>query len=112
MPLHLGTWLALALLALQGPAAIPRTWDAAEVADFELPLAVPAYTPQHVPEDYYYRLPVRPVFRSYPIYHPDREPPGQRGGRVLPGGARSTRARHRERRALGLSRPMPAPWAA
>ena len=78
MPLGLGAWLALALLALQAPAGIPRTWAAAEVADFELPLAVPAYTPRHVPEDYYYRLPVRPVFRSYPIYHPDREPPGYR----------------------------------
>ena len=78
MPLQHGVWLALAVVALQGPAGIPRTWDAAEVADFELPLAVPAYTPQHVPEDYYYRLPVRPVFKSYPIYHPDREPPGYR----------------------------------
>ena len=78
MPPNLGAWLALAVVALQAPAGIPRTWDAAEVADFELPLAVPEFTPRHVPEDYYYRLPVRPVFRSYPIYHPDREPPGYR----------------------------------
>ena len=53
MSLQPGAWLALAVLALQTPAGIPRTWDAAEVADFELPLAVAEYTPRHVPEDYY-----------------------------------------------------------
>ena len=79
MPLQVGVGLlAIALLGLQAAAEIPRTWAAAEVAGFEFPLAVPAYTPQHVPEEYYYRLPVRPVYKSYPIYHPDREPSGYR----------------------------------
>ena len=37
-------------------------------------------------EDYYYQLPERPVFKSYPIYHPDHEPAGYRGwlGRQTP----------------------------
>ena len=26
--------------------------------------------------DYYYRIPVRSVYKSYAIYAPDREPPG------------------------------------
>ena len=78
MPLQSVMMLALVLLGLQAAAEIPRTWAAAEVADFEIPLAAPAYSPQHVPEDYYYRLPARPVYKSYPIYHPDHEPAGYR----------------------------------
>jgi hypothetical protein len=62
--------------SMQAPPVIPRTWSAEGVATFELPLASPAHSPEHVPEDYYYRLPVRPIYRSYPIYHPDREPEG------------------------------------
>jgi len=33
-------------------------------------------SPIHVSRDYYYALPERRVFKSYPIYHPDREPAG------------------------------------
>lgn len=57
---------------------IPRTWAREQVATFELPLAQPEFSPQHVSEDYYYALPVRPVWKSYPIYHPDYEPEGYR----------------------------------
>lgn len=57
---------------------IPRTWSNEAVAGFELPLAAAEYSPRHVSEDYYYQLPVRPVYRSYPIYHPDHEPEGYR----------------------------------
>ena len=79
MPLQVGvSLLAIALLGLQAAAEIPRTWASSEVADFELPLADPAYSPEHVPEEYYYRLPVRPIYKSYPIYHPDHEPAGYR----------------------------------
>ena len=66
------------LLALQAPAEIPRTWASDQVSTFELPLASPEHSPQHVSEDYYYGLPVRPIYRSYPIYHPDHEPAGYR----------------------------------
>jgi mono/diheme cytochrome c family protein len=57
---------------------IPRTWADEAVKQLELPLAHPKYSPQHVSEEYYYQLPVRPVWKSYPIYHPDHEPPGYR----------------------------------
>jgi hypothetical protein len=60
----------------QSRPEIPRTWSADGVSTFELPLASAERSPVHVSDDYYYRLPVRPVYRSYPIYHPDREPAG------------------------------------
>ncbi len=30
----------------------------------------------HVSADYYYRIPVRPIYKSYPVYAPGREPAG------------------------------------
>jgi len=59
-----------------GRPAIPRTWDDAAMATLELPLADPAASPKYPPADYYYRIAVRPIYKSYPIYAPDREPPG------------------------------------
>ena len=69
---------ALALvLAAQGPSpAIPRTWDDEAVAALEVPLANPEFSPKHVSSDYYYRLRVRPIYKAYPVYAPDKEPPG------------------------------------
>ncbi len=55
---------------------VPRTWDDAAMADLEIPLAEPAFSPRHVPAEYYYRIPVRPIYKSYPVYHPEKEPPG------------------------------------
>ena len=56
--------------------AIPRTWDDAAVASFEVPLANPRFSPQHVSADYYYRMQVRPIYKTYPVYAPGKEPPG------------------------------------
>jgi hypothetical protein len=56
--------------------AIPRTWDDAALASLELPLADASATPVHAPAEYYYRIPVRPIYKAYPVYAPDREPPG------------------------------------
>ena len=55
---------------------IPRTWDDDALRSTELPLARPEVSPAHISSDYYYRMPVRPVYKSYPVYRPDREPPG------------------------------------
>jgi hypothetical protein len=82
-----GRWrLAIALLAsslaLEQASAqevrldIPRTWDPEGLATFELPLATPEMSPQHVSAEFYDALPVRPVQRTYPIYHLEREPEG------------------------------------
>jgi hypothetical protein len=55
---------------------IPKTWTDAAVAALEVPLANPRYSPVHISEESYYRMPVRTTYRSYPVYHPDREPAG------------------------------------
>jgi hypothetical protein len=77
-----GAWVIAAVLlpatALlsQSLPVIPPFWDADLLHDYELPLATPAMSPSHVSRDYYYALAERPLFKSYPIYHPDREPAG------------------------------------
>jgi len=55
---------------------IPKTWDDAVMSHLELPLAEAGYSPKHVSADYYYRIPVLPIYKSYPVYHPEREPRG------------------------------------
>jgi hypothetical protein len=55
---------------------IPRTWDEGELSSMLLPLANPAATPEQISADYYYRMRVRPIYKSYPIYHPSKEPAG------------------------------------
>ena len=62
--------------ARYSPPVIPKTWDDEAVASLEVPLAVATASPVQVPSDYYYRMPVRPVFKSYPVYAPGKEPSG------------------------------------
>jgi hypothetical protein len=64
------------VLSAQSGAAIPAFWDGDMLHDYELPLASPANSPTHVSRDYYYALPERTLYKSYPIYHPGREPAG------------------------------------
>lgn len=83
--------LALSLLVLTAiglfsaagrmPAArftpeIPRTWDSTALAGFILPLPDTSVEVQLPSADYYYRLPTRVIYKSYPVYHPDYEPDG------------------------------------
>ena len=52
----------------------------------EVPLANPKFSPVHISEEQYYRIPARIIYKSYPIYRPDREPAGYMewlGGRNL-----------------------------
>ena len=55
---------------------IPKIWDDREIAAMEIPVADPQYSPRHVKAEYYYRIPVRPIYRGYPIYAPGRAPAG------------------------------------
>jgi hypothetical protein len=55
---------------------IPRVWDDAALASLEVPLANTRYSPVHVPSDYYYRIPIRTIYRTYPVYAPGQEPSG------------------------------------
>jgi hypothetical protein len=41
-----------------------------------VPLADSIGSPKHVSADYYYRIPVRPIYKSYPVYAPGQEPSG------------------------------------
>lgn len=42
----------------------------------ELPPAATSTARRYATADYYYRIPARRIYRSYPVYHPDQEPPG------------------------------------
>lgn len=55
---------------------ILKTWDDAAMSTLEIPLANPAGSPKHVSSDYYYEIPMRPIYKSYAIYAPGHEPPG------------------------------------
>src|SRR5438093_12151577 len=56
--------------------SVPRAWDDRAVASLEIPLAQAEFSPAHVSSEYYYRIPARLIYKSYPVYHPDREPAG------------------------------------
>src|SRR5215470_433723 len=56
--------------------AIPKTWDDQAIESLEIPPADPTVSRTHVSADYYYRIPVRPIYKSYPVYAPGREPAG------------------------------------
>lgn len=58
------------------PGEVPKTWEAGDIASVEIPLADARYSPTHISADYYYRIPVRRVYKSYPVYAPGKEPPG------------------------------------
>ena len=55
---------------------VPKTWDDAEMAALEIPLANPTGSPKQVASDYYYRIPVRAIYKSYPVYAAGHEPSG------------------------------------
>jgi hypothetical protein len=55
---------------------VPKTWDDAAMPTLEIPLADPIGSPKHVSADYYYQIPVRPIYKQYPVYAPGREPVG------------------------------------
>jgi hypothetical protein len=55
---------------------IPKAWDDAAVASSIVPLADPGATPVQAPAKYYYGIPARHIYKSYPVYRPDREPAG------------------------------------
>src|SRR4051812_44737131 len=64
--------------ALSGPfqPAVARIWDNQAMSVLELPLANPIGSAIHAPADYYYKIPVRAIYKSYAIYEPGHEPHG------------------------------------
>lgn len=68
--------VALALAAVAFAVDIPRTWEKAALDTLELPLANREFSPIHIDETAYYRIPERVIYKSYPVYAPGREPEG------------------------------------
>jgi hypothetical protein len=56
-------------------ADVPRVWDEAALAGWATPLAGLGEAPTHMSPAEYYAIPEENL-RSYPLYMPDREPPG------------------------------------
>ncbi len=81
-PMQMRTLSAISVLLCAAVAAnaadlrIPKVWDDRAIASAMVPLTVPAATPVQIPSKYYYGIPVRPIYKSYPVYRPDREPAG------------------------------------
>lgn len=55
---------------------IPTVWDAEALEEFELPPLGADFTVEHITPEYYYAIPERVIHKTYPVYHPDFEPPG------------------------------------
>jgi processive rubber oxygenase RoxA-like protein len=69
------TFITVAVHANLRPA-IPTTWDLQALRTFDMPLADRSVTRTYMSPEEYYGLPVRPVYKSYPIYEPGHEPAG------------------------------------
>jgi hypothetical protein len=55
---------------------VPKTWDEDSIAELMLPLASSAHSPRLISPSAYYWTPIRPIYKTYPVYHPDHEPLG------------------------------------
>lgn len=56
--------------------AIPRLWDDSEMDGLQLPLVDSNASPKQISSDYYYRIPVRTIYKNCPVYAPGKEPAG------------------------------------
>jgi hypothetical protein len=63
------------MVRVQSPAQAPRIWDDAALADWATPIAALNVRPAHYSAAEYYSVPGDNL-RTYPVYHPDNEPPG------------------------------------
>jgi hypothetical protein len=68
--------VSLAAPSAPAPQEIPRVWDEEALKDFQLAPPGTDVRAEHVSPEYYYALPERPIYRTYPVYAPGREPPG------------------------------------
>ena len=66
---------ALSLVVSAQTVPVPKIWDDSVLADWATPVAGLNVRPAHYSSAEYYAAPVENL-RTYPIYHPDAEPPG------------------------------------
>ncbi len=55
---------------------IPKTFDDEALSTMDVPLASAAFSPVHGAAELYYKLRVRPLYKTYTVYAPGKEPPG------------------------------------
>lgn len=55
---------------------IPKAWDVDKIKSAHLPFADSSVKVSPVSADYYYRMPERVAYKTYPMYMPGREPKG------------------------------------
>jgi len=65
----------ISCLFAQTPVTVPRIWNETDLASWATPVATLNVAPAHFSEEEYYRVP-GDNFKTYPVYPPDREPPG------------------------------------
>src|SRR6185369_17911852 len=56
--------------------SIPHVWDDADMAALQLPLVDSTASPKQISSEYYFRIPVRTIYKTYPVYAPGKEPVG------------------------------------
>jgi hypothetical protein len=77
--IKLAICLSVLLLAVDKASyrpRIPKTWITAELEQMDVPVSQPVYKQIAVSPDYYYRIPVMPIYKSYPVYAPGHAPTG------------------------------------
>ena len=73
--IFLGCWSTSGQAPGPSEVAIPKTWDDAIIPTLEVPLANPTGSPKHISQ-ILYKIPVRPIYKQYPVYAPGRGPAG------------------------------------
>src|SRR5262245_3392579 len=84
-PLLFALLVALWVMALLGPPldaqqgpsiTIPIAWNDKDLSDWATPLVGLGLRPGFYSQTEFERVPVASLYRTYPMYHPDREPAG------------------------------------
>jgi hypothetical protein len=55
---------------------IPKAWNDHDLSDWATPLRGLGLPPTFLSESEFEKIPVARLYRAYPVYHPDHEPPG------------------------------------
>ena len=77
--LRVGLLASIGVVKLQPQAVaptIPKLWDEQALARMTLPPVRPEGRIVYVSSEYFYSMPSVDMYKTYPVYHPDREPRG------------------------------------
>ena len=75
LDLAVATLVLVPCLAAQRQSVVPHAWDSRALSDWATPLAHDSLRQGFFSETEYYESPVD-NYRTYPVYDPEREPPG------------------------------------